>query len=92
MDAEDANGAACLAVAAGAEEITFRHAKIETVSDVAIFLANLNEIPVAFEGLSIDTFRIVAERLKSRPHHAAVACGFGAAWVPVVTPWPTRSH
>lgn len=45
----EANRAACAAVAAGAEEIAFHGVTVANASDLAMLLANLQEIPVHFE-------------------------------------------
>ena len=71
-DPEEANREACAAVRAGAEEIAFYQA-IASLSDVALLLANLDEIPVHFEGMSERSARILAERLRQRPHKAMVS-------------------
>jgi methylmalonyl-CoA mutase len=73
VDTEDANRAACAALAAGAEEIAFRHTKIESLPDIAILLANLQEIPLAFVDSSPQTVRLVMERLSKRPHGASIS-------------------
>ena len=75
-DPEEANRAACAAVVAGAEEIAFLRAKLENPSDLAILLANLQEIPISFEGLSPETLRTLVERLIKRPHGTIVSADF----------------
>lgn len=70
VDPEEANRAACLAVAAGSEEIAFCRAEIENLSDVGILLANLGEIPLRFENASDAAVWLLIERMKKR-HHAA---------------------
>lgn len=73
IDPEEANRSAVDAVAMGAEEISFRRARIENESDVALVLANLNEIPVHFQNASQFLIRTLLERLKQRPDEAGVA-------------------
>jgi methylmalonyl-CoA mutase len=70
QDPEEANQAACDAVADGAEEIAFSGITIGSASDVTLLLANLNEIPVHFGGGDYDSTRILVDRLKS---HARIA-------------------
>jgi len=72
-DPEEANRAACSAIAAGAEEIAFHRAKLESPSDLAIFLANLHSIPVHLAGLTRASLHVLIERLASRPHGANVS-------------------
>src|SRR5271157_821673 len=48
-DPEEANRAAHNAVHAGAGEIAFRNANFTNASDLELFIANLDEIPVHFE-------------------------------------------
>jgi methylmalonyl-CoA mutase len=72
-DPEEANCAAWEAVAAGAEEIAFANARIASASDVALLLANLDEIAMHLEGLKPESARIVADRLTGRPHSAMVS-------------------
>lgn len=72
-DPEEANRAACEAVRSGAEEVSFSNARIESLPDVALLLANLSEIPVHFEGLTQNAVRIVVDRLSVRPHEARVS-------------------
>src|ERR1700760_655953 len=49
MDPEDANRAAQLAMAGGAEEIAFRRVVVAHSSDLGILLSNLSEVAVHFE-------------------------------------------
>ncbi|MGA9587426.1 MAG: methylmalonyl-CoA mutase family protein, partial [Terracidiphilus sp.] len=72
-DAEEANRVACGAIAAGAEEIAFHHTKLESPSDLALLLANLDAIPVHFAGLSRVPFRLLIDRLEKGPHRATVS-------------------
>jgi len=62
-DPQDANRAACEAVAAGAEEIAFARPAVARLSDAAILLRNLDEIPIQFEGLNQKSVRVVVDRL-----------------------------
>jgi methylmalonyl-CoA mutase len=72
-DPEGVNSAACNAIAAGAEEIAFHHTKLESTEDLALLLANLNEIPIHCEGLGRASVELLIERLKSRPHEAGIS-------------------
>lgn len=72
-DPEEANRVACAAVKAGAEEIAFSGSTIKNSSDLALLLANLNEIPLYFEGLNKEAVRTLIERLQKRPHRAGVS-------------------
>jgi methylmalonyl-CoA mutase len=74
-DPEQANQHARSAVAAGAEEIAFRCAKIGGASDLIILLAQLEGIPVHFEGADQFTMRLLLDRLNKRPHGATVCAG-----------------
>ncbi len=74
-DPEEANRAACAAVMAGAEEIAFSGSTVENSSRLALVLANLNEIPICFDGLGKDAAHILVERLQKRPHGADVSGG-----------------
>ena len=73
QDPEEANRAACRAIAAGAEEIAFVAARIETASDVALLMGNLNEIPIHFENLTHSAARLLVERLSKKPHSADIS-------------------
>ncbi len=72
-DPEEANHAACAAVAAGAEEIAFQHTRLESLPDLAILLAGLDEIPIYFNGLNPQTVLILMEQLRNRKHEADVS-------------------
>jgi len=72
-DPEESNHAACSAIAAGAEEIAFHHTKLESPRDLALLLANLNEIPIHCQGLSRASVELLIERLKKRPHGVGVS-------------------
>ncbi|WP_348263329.1 methylmalonyl-CoA mutase family protein [Telmatobacter sp. DSM 110680] len=73
VDAEDANQSAREVLAAGAEEIAFRHTKLENPGDLAILLADLHEIPVAFVGSEPRLVRLLVERLSNRPHSTIIS-------------------
>lgn len=75
VDLEEANRCAIDAVAMGAEEIAFRTARIETDADVALLLANLNEIPIHIGNVNQRAVRLLLERLKKRSHGAGVSAG-----------------
>jgi methylmalonyl-CoA mutase len=63
---EEANRAACSAVVAGAEAISFRNVAIDNGSDLALLLANLQEIPVHFEDASEHLMRLLVARMIER--------------------------
>src|SRR5579871_2143461 len=50
LEPELANRSARAAVAAGAEQIAFRHTRLESSEDLTKLLANLNEFPIVFAG------------------------------------------
>ncbi|HWG20909.1 MAG TPA: methylmalonyl-CoA mutase family protein [Terracidiphilus sp.] len=72
-DAEEANRAARNAVAAGAEEIAFLGAKLESAADLAMLLSGLEGIPVHFDDER--AVRLLMERLRTRPHGALISSG-----------------
>lgn len=72
-DPENANRLAIEAVAAGAEEIAFRRARIESGSDVTLLFANLDEIPIRIEATSQEGLRTLRDWLEARPHGGAVS-------------------
>jgi methylmalonyl-CoA mutase len=72
LEPVEANRAACAAVAAGAEEIAFRNASIANASDLAMLLANLQEIPVHFENAGEPLLRLLMARQNASP----VSTGF----------------
>ncbi len=72
-DPEEANRAACSAIAAGAEEIAFHHTRLESPSDLTLLLANLNEIPLHFAGVSWARAELLVDRFGKRPRGAAVS-------------------
>jgi methylmalonyl-CoA mutase len=76
LNAEDANRAACEAIAAGAEEISFRNVVIENSSDIGILLSNLQEIPVHFETADERLVSLLIERLKQREETARISTGW----------------
>jgi len=61
-DPEKANAAACAAVVAGAEEISFVDVAIKNASDLKALLANLAEIPVHFPNADEGLIRLLAEK------------------------------
>jgi methylmalonyl-CoA mutase len=71
-DPEEANRAACAAVAAGAEQIAFLNPAIANTSDLAMLLANLREIPVHFESADESLLRLLIARKNPSP----LATGF----------------
>ena len=62
-DAEDANCAACRAVAAGAEGIAFSSLLVKSSDELALLLKNLGEVPVHFELANERLIRLLIERL-----------------------------
>jgi len=72
-DPKEANRTACNVIAAGAEEIAFHHTKLESPPDVTLLLANLNETPIHFEGLTRASVELLIEWLGKRPHEASVS-------------------
>lgn len=73
IDPEKGNQLAIESVAAGAEEVAFQRARIQNESNVALLLANLNEIPVHIAGANHRSIRLLLERLKKRPHQAGLS-------------------
>jgi methylmalonyl-CoA mutase len=67
LEPQEANLAACAAVAAGAEEIAFRNAAIANASDLAMLMANLQEIPVHFENVDKALLRLLIARKNPPP-------------------------
>ena len=62
-DAEEANRAACGAVAAGAEGIAFSRLLVESAAELEVLLKNLGEVPVHFERADEQLIRLLLERL-----------------------------
>jgi methylmalonyl-CoA mutase len=77
-DAEGANRAAREAVAAGAEEIAFRAARIENAAELERILANLDEIPVRFEHADERLIGLLIEKMKKQPRAAGISTGCDA--------------
>lgn len=73
VDPEDANRAACAAVAAGAEEIAFRYTKLESLGDLTSLIANLHKTPLVFVGSEPTLVRLLMERMSGRPHGASIS-------------------
>jgi methylmalonyl-CoA mutase len=73
VDPEEANRWAVDAVAMGAEEIAFRRARIGAETDVALLLANLNEIPIHVGNANQKAIRLLLERPNRRPHRAGIS-------------------
>ena len=76
LDLEQANRAACSAVAAGAEEIAFRNVVIGNASDLGMLLVNLDEIPVHFEYAGEPLIRLLIERLTERQRPSPVSTAY----------------
>ena len=72
-DPEEANRAACSAIAAGAEEIAFHHARLESPSNIALLLTNLHTRPVHFADLSRASVHLLIERFRNRSHGADIS-------------------
>jgi methylmalonyl-CoA mutase len=62
LDSAEANRAACAAVVAGAEEIAFVQVQLAGASDLAVLLANLQEIPVHFQNADEALIGLLLER------------------------------
>jgi methylmalonyl-CoA mutase len=75
-DPEEANRAAHSAVLAGAGEIAFRNANFENATDLGMFLANLEEIPVHFENAGELQLRLLIEWLSGRHRLSPVSTGW----------------
>lgn len=72
-DPEAANHTAFAAVAAGAEEISFRSPNLASASHLVLLLENLHKIPVHFECLQHAATELLIERLKAHPHGTSVS-------------------
>ncbi|HTM15355.1 MAG TPA: methylmalonyl-CoA mutase family protein [Terracidiphilus sp.] len=70
---EKANQAAIEAIGAGAEEIAFDGALIESEGDLARLLGSLEQIPVRIHGLNPRTARITADYLLAHRHTAEIS-------------------
>jgi methylmalonyl-CoA mutase len=75
VNPEDANRAAQLALAAGADEIAFCGVEIANASDLGILLSNLSEVAVHFENAGIATASLLIDRLHHRPNAGALSAG-----------------
>ncbi len=75
-DPEQANRAARQAIAAGAEEISFTAAAVEHASDLAMLLANLEEIPVHFSNAGELLLQLLIARLAKQHSALPVSTGF----------------
>jgi methylmalonyl-CoA mutase len=82
LDMENANRVACDAIAAGAEEISFRNVVIENPSDIGILLSNLQGFSVHFETADVRLVSLLIERLKQREETARISTG----WDPNANP------
>ena len=72
-DPEEANRAACSAVAAGGEEIAFSNPRIANASDLGMLMANLEEIPICFEYIDSRALHLLMERLNRRQTQAEIS-------------------
>ncbi len=82
INPEEANQAAQRAVAAGAEQIAFIHANVQSASDLGLLLVNLQEIPIHFQNAGETLLRLLIAREKGRPHSAQ----FSSGWNPLENP------
>ncbi len=81
VDAEEvdaANREACAAVAAGAEEIAFSGALIESRSDLKALLRNLDEIPLHFAHADAMLMRLLLDEFRAGGHAARISTGCDA--------------
>jgi methylmalonyl-CoA mutase len=78
-DPAEANRAALDAAASGADEIAFSAVRVCNASDLELLIANLEEVPLHFENASETVLRLLAERLRRRPHGAIIATGWDPA-------------
>ncbi|HEY3707439.1 MAG TPA: methylmalonyl-CoA mutase [Terracidiphilus sp.] len=76
FDPEEANRRAQAAVSAGVEEVAFRLEGLRAPSDLAVLFAQLEDVPLQFEGIDRDTLRALAVRLRKRSHGATVSASF----------------
>lgn len=72
-DPEQANRAACSAVAAGGEEIAFSSPHIANTSDVGMLMANLEQIPIRFEHIDSPEIHLLIEHLDRRQSQAEIS-------------------
>jgi len=77
-NAEEANRAACAAVAAGAEGIAFSGRLVLSSGELSLLLANLDKVPVHFEHADERLIRLLLERLDKRPRAAGISTGCDA--------------
>lgn len=75
-DAAKANSEACRALSEGAEEIAFSSASIANASDLAMALANLDEIPIDFESADRQLVRLLMEWQHRRNRVALISADF----------------
>lgn len=73
VDPEEANRRAIEAVSAGAEEVSYIRARIESESDLALLLANLTKVPVHVGNVSHQAVRLLFQRLKHHPHAPGIS-------------------
>lgn len=77
-DAEEANRAACGAVAAGAEGTAFSRILVESASELEVLLKNLDEVPVHFERANERLIRLLIERISNGRSAAGISTGCDA--------------
>ncbi len=75
---ETANREACAAVEAGADEIAFSRPLVDGRADLDVLLANLNDIPIHFDGADERLLRTLIEELRARQRKARVSTGCDA--------------
>jgi methylmalonyl-CoA mutase len=78
VDAESASRAAREAVAAGADEIAFTAASVQTKAALDLILAGLDEIPVHFRKADKPLLGLLLDRMRMRPRRAEVTAGCDA--------------
>jgi methylmalonyl-CoA mutase len=75
---EGANRAARAAVAAGAEEVSFRSVQVASTAELKLLIANLREIPLHFEHADERLIRLLLDWLKKERIGAPVSTGHDA--------------
>lgn len=75
VDLEQANRDAQLAVASGAEEISFRHAVVSNASDLNLLLVNLETVPVHFRRGTASLLRLLCDRMCGKTSSQLISIG-----------------
>ncbi|MDR3405438.1 MAG: methylmalonyl-CoA mutase family protein [Chthoniobacter sp.] len=81
-DPEKANAQARAAIAAGAGQIAFTAVAVRNLSDLALLLAGLDEVPVHFTSADEALLTLLAEWLATHPRTAILSSG----WNPLENP------